>query len=154
MFPQNSLSYHKSSWIIFENFVLGHSFLYRFSIKSLLDGPKIIMKRLTECHKLYRELPIFQVSISSSGGPNVHPPSSSLSRRCTGAWRSWRCVARSPWSCSPPSSTSTTSSSLTWSSRGAGTRCPSLAASKHSGYKKTIVIIIQLFISAYSLLHS
>ena len=73
------LSYHKSSWIIFENFVLGHSFLYRFSIKSLLDGPKIIMKRLTECHKLYRELPIFQVSISSSGGPNVHPP------RCPGA---------------------------------------------------------------------
>ena len=29
------------------------------------------MKRLTECYKLYRELPIFQVSISSSGGPNV-----------------------------------------------------------------------------------
>ena len=32
------------------------------------------MKRLTECYKLYRELPIFQVSISLSGGPNVHPP--------------------------------------------------------------------------------
>ena len=31
------------------------------------------MKRLTECYKLYRELPIFQVSISLSGGPNVHP---------------------------------------------------------------------------------
>ena len=37
------------------------------------------MKRLTECYKLYRELPIFQVSISSSGGPNVDPP------RCPGA---------------------------------------------------------------------
>ena len=37
------------------------------------------MKRLTECYKLYRELPIFQVCISLLGGPNVDPP------RCPGA---------------------------------------------------------------------